>query len=163
MYNSLIFIPAKSRYPVEAALYFEWSMGDDAQNLRAAGIEGEHYDMVDGEIVLRMDNLADTWRSGGAIDVRSFKYRQTIAGVYEFHEQRKEYATIMDYYLYSPYIEEVEEVWTEMHDYVNEQYVKFIIGTRSLNDFQLFAGEVEKMGSAKAFAALNKWYAEAYG
>ncbi|MCL2057607.1 MAG: hypothetical protein FWH01_00910 [Oscillospiraceae bacterium] len=162
IYNSLHFIPSRSRYPVEAALIHEWSMSDEVQDVRSAGFEGEHYDRVNGEIVIREDNPKPTWGSAGTLDWKSFKLRQTIAGVYDFHERRKEYGTIMDYYLYSPYIADVEDVWNELHDYVNEQYIKFIIGTRPLTDFDKFVGEVKALGADQAFAALNEWYVEAY-
>jgi len=163
MYNNLHFIPSRSRYPVEVALYHEWSMTETVQDVRAAGFEGEHYTRdANGEIIINEENPRPTWAGAGTLDWKSFRIRQTIAGVYDFHERRKEYSTVMDYYLYSPYMADVEDYWSELHDYVNEQYVKFIIGTRPLSEFDSFVREVKALGSDEAFEALNAWYKDAY-
>jgi hypothetical protein len=60
--------------------------------------------------------------------------------------------------LYAPPIDSVAENSSELKSFYEEQFTKFIIGERSLDEFDAFVEEYNEIGGAQCHSDMNDWW-----
>lgn len=156
----------------EAVKWLNFAYTEQGHNLMVFGVEGENYDWVDGYpkfrdiITNNPDGLAFAQAlakySCGSMSGPYMKdQRQFEQAVFTYDEQRQAFEAMqsgnISNAIFLPSISRTteessrySEIMGEIETYVKEMFDKFIMGTVSLDEFDNFVANVEKLGIDEA-------------
>lgn len=162
-------ITADCKNPELAAKFLDYFYTDEGRLFANFGIEGVTYNMVDG-----YPKLTDMVIDSGNIQNEISKYANSEFSVVDprYYEQRMIYpeqneaiklwaetnAEAHKLPLILPTAEEANDIskyTTEIEDYVNEMYIKFMIGTESLDKYDEYLAQLDKLGLQKVLKIYN--------
>jgi len=178
-------ISAACKDPLTAAKYLDYGYSEEGIMLYNFGIEGVSYTMVDGkaiytdEIQANPDGLTQAQAmmkyfraSNQGPFIQDVGYIEQYYAKPQQQEALAAWTTDFDVYNSRRYpkatmtAEENEEystIYNEIEGYVDEQVTMFILGTRSLDEYDDFITEVKKLGAERAVelkqAALDRYLA----
>lgn len=176
-YETGIFITKESKYPEIAMQWINFLFSEQGFLLTNYGIEGEHYNMVDGKPILTeyFTNNPDGLSSGEA--QRFLGARPSFANFMsqDFEIQVKMVdpfiAPSVDiiknnsrkppFPLVMATVEEIDVLRTvgvDITTYINENKDMFMLGQRPLDEFDDFVKEVEAMGLSEVLAVKQAQY-----
>lgn len=163
--------------PVAAVKFIDYMYSEEGSNLLTWGIEGETYEVVDGRKVLTEMALSLNEEKGWlklysyAIGHASFpKYDGETVVLASYPEEQliaeRTWADASTALVYPPYITLGEEaqafcddVMDDVNTYITEMEIKFITGEESLDNFDRFVAQLDKMGVSKALEIYREAYA----
>lgn len=168
-------ISAQAKNKEVIAKLFDYFYGEEGNLLMNFGLEGVHYDMVNGNPVYKKEIMNHPEKSllfilfeNGHVE---WAYKQDIR--YENQLVPEDVIAARD--MYVPYIAEpfpaltytdderdvLNEKYTEIQTYKNEMVDKFIMGKEPLEKFDEFVAKIQKMGIADVLnvhqAALERY------
>ena len=165
--NTAISISTTNKHPEETMKWIDFMYSKEGHKLCNFGIEGESYDMVDGypkySDLLMNNPEGKTLSEIGLTYCRSFisgPFVQDTRYVEQFYSNKEQTAAsklwveqlqnASDANIYGMLTpEETEKIASkeaELNTYVNEMYVKWLTGEESLDNFEEYKAQVEKMG-----------------
>ena len=178
--NMLLFIPSNSKNPEAAARVIDFLYSEEGTDLLTWGIEGESYEVVNGEkaytknITENADGLSLTvalevycgeiLNSVGVMNKQkdidrtlAWEEQVTANEAWELNNPGAPTA-LPTVTLTEAEIEEANAIKTDLDTFVDENRLNFILGTRSLDEFEKYQEEMKEMGVEK----LIKIYQAAY-
>lgn len=171
------FISTNCKDPEAAARFLDYFYSEEGSNLISYGIEGESYEIVDGEP--QFTDKVINYSEGLAKGLSLYRHTGNRIGVLTGKSQMMEYTTdqqirAMDLFAYhgdaaaaklmpatSMTSEETEEYNYLMGDiktYADEMHLKFILGTESLDKLPEFVETLKEMGIEDAIAIQQAAY-----
>ena len=155
---------------------FDYLYSEEGMLLMNFGVEGEQFEYVDGEIkytdliMNNPDGLSpqDALRSFGVqsrLTLRQdIRYERAfvsdevnrIRDLYESENHIGAAFPTLDFTSDEQSI--INEKYTEIETYMNEMIDKFIMGVESLDQFDAYAAQIEKMGIADVLAVYQTAY-----
>ncbi len=170
-------ITSACKDPVAAVKFIDYMYSEAGSNLLTWGIEGETYEVVDGKKVLTEMALSVNEEKGWlklysyAIGHASFpKYDGETVVLASYPEEQliaeRTWADASTALIYPPYITMSEEdraycdsVMDDVTTYITEMEIKFITGEESLDNFDRFVAQLDKMGVTRALDIYRAAYA----
>ena len=163
--NFCAVISTKCQVPEIAAQFLNYGYTEEGAKLYSYGIEGKSYDMVDGKAVAKdfiinpptditLETSKVNWlrTEGPYIDLETF-IPDSSHNVQEYIEAKRKVWTNVDNRRrlpeMPPALEDAAEygsLYTEIDMYVDEMFVKFIMGQRPLSEFNQYVEQLNKMG-----------------
>ena len=156
----------ETKLPVALA-WINWAYSEDGFNTTNYGKEGETFDLVDGKPVLRDSIL----KSDEGVSNALMRITSTVGSYWPIQAEglvraknSEAACAAVDTWLENNDIEkhilpnisltdaettEVADLATALSTYVSEQSLKFFTGERSLDEFDAYVGELEKIGLPK--------------
>lgn len=181
--DGMLAITVKNKYPEESAKWADYFYSDEGNLLKNFGIEGETYTMVDGYpkytdlIMKNPDGLSigqaiskytrAATPSPGLIDRR---YHEQYYDVQQQKDAMNLWDSIADYALettmpqVTPTVDEAEElsvITSSVNSYVDEMFVRFVLGTEPMENYDTFLSQIKGMRIERAVeiyqAALKRY------
>jgi putative aldouronate transport system substrate-binding protein len=165
--------------PVETIKYMDFWFGEKGRRLANFGIEGQHYDMIDGKPIFKPEVLnadqpvaAQMWAIGAQVE-RGFHQDYS----YETQWSNKfalEGIALYDEgdYLLDPFLgvsmNEKEKAvydkyWVTIRDYMLEMQQAWILGSSDVEaDWDKYQAQIDRMGYDKVIKAMQSAYDRAY-
>lgn len=160
-----------------AMRFLDWAYSEDGQTLLNLGIEGESYTMVNG-VATMTEKLSKS--PEGATNARlryapiNYPRLASKTLVNPMDKEESEVAnmgvvwnTPAEKYLMPavmPTVQEADElkdIMSEVNKYANSMYLKFVLGTEPIDNFDAFVAQLKKMGIERAIqinqAALDRY------
>lgn len=156
-------IPRGARNKAGGAKFVNYLYTDKRMNLITHGVEGIHYEMKNDEIVYtdayqEFKNWSAVYNIGNS-SRESFMFRLKDKGFYPYFSQIEEFdPTTTEATHLAPPIPAFDDNLTLLEEFVYENAVKFIMGARSLDEFDQYVKEFNNKGGKKAIDAINEWY-----
>ena len=163
-WNAAIFVGASEEQKAAAMKLLDYLYSDEGMMLMNFGVEGEQYEVVDGElkytdlIMNNPDGLSpqDALRSFGVQSLltlrQDVRYENAFVSdaVRSIREQYENEGHVGKAFPTLAFTSDeqsiINEKYTEIETYVNEMIDKFIMGVESLDQFDAYAAKVESMG-----------------
>lgn len=160
---------------IELIKMFDYVYSDEGSMLFNFGIEGESYQYVDGvpqytDLVTESENGLVTWiRSNGMqplIGIRQLpEYEAASCANEDVKNQLFNYVDNGYFYDINPTLvltedeqDSYDSVMSAIKIYVDEELLKFIIGSRPIDEFDSFADRIREMGIDTAIDLENQAY-----
>ncbi len=149
-----------------AARFLDWGFTEDGYEVYNFGIEGESYTMVDGEPKFT-DLMKNNPEGKSFVELSPLYLRASYNGSFvqdaryveesvAYPQQREAYEnwskTNMQKHLVPPFtllddeIDKAGDIKAAITTYVDEMYIKFVTGRESLDNFDKYVEQVEKLG-----------------
>lgn len=164
------YITTKCKNPVEAVKLIDWMYTDEAKLLENWGIEGESYNMVNGKPEFSEKFLADRTRMNMLYAPNALKMNldsrmddmqynlKVQQDAWAIWGDKNDYSTEIDY-KFKPGLSftmeedtKFSEKMTEIRTYVEEMFMKFIMGLEPLEKYDEYVAKVKAMGIDEATA-----------
>lgn len=156
--------PMSAKHTAEFVGFMDWmaNLDNGGINTISFGIEGKHWEMVDG--VVQPNESASEIEYRGSYNVLmpdtgpSGAMRRLINGHADNYNAMNDEVLLEDYSLAAPTIDAWVNNRTVIADYTRENHVKFIMGERPMSEYDDFVDELMDRGLAAATGELNAWY-----
>ncbi|MCR2807543.1 extracellular solute-binding protein [Paenibacillus soyae] len=158
-------ISAETKHPVEAIKYMDFWFSEDGRRLMNFGIEGKHYDLVDGKPKFKDSVLKNTEKTviqqlqeeGGQIELafhQDYAYEEqwtnpiALKGIKDYVSN----GYIMEAYPPVSYTDEERNRFEELNSavltFVEEKLQKWVLGAEPINDetFSKYIKQLEDLG-----------------
>ncbi|MCV6824008.1 MULTISPECIES: extracellular solute-binding protein [Halocynthiibacter] len=173
-------ISHQNENPVETIKYFDFWFTEEGRLLSNFGIEGETYDMVDGEPIYKDEVLnkgepvnAQMWAVGSQIqrgywqDYR-YEWQWTAEAARKGIELYDQHDILTDQFLGVAFTKEEQEVydkyWPSLRTYMLERQQAWVLGTGDITaEWDDYVATLNKMGYEDVIEVLNSAYARQYG
>lgn len=168
-----------NEHPVETIKYFDFWFTEEGKRLANFGIEGQHYDLVNGKAQFKPEIInsdtpvnAQMWAIGAQIQ-RGFPmdYENEVQWSNKYALEGIELYDQGDYLL-EPFMgvslnEKEKEVfdkhWVTIRDYMVEMQQAWILGSRDIEaDWDSYQKSIERMGFSKVIDVMQSAYDRAY-
>ncbi|MDG0792706.1 extracellular solute-binding protein [Cohnella ginsengisoli] len=160
--TTYIIIPKQAKNKLGAAQYLNFLYTPETDELVNYGIEGTDYTKKDGVITQTPEQSANIpWRSIyplGDTDA-GFAARLKAKGLLPYYEPLLQYKKLREETNYAPSVEAYDAKFTELRNYMEENSMKFIMGKRSLSEFDSYVKDFNAKGGQDAIDAMNAWFA----
>ncbi len=159
--STYLVIPKEAKNKTGAVDYYNFLLEEKTDMLITFGIENEDYTVENGTVVQTPEQSNQIpWRTlYFALDTdKSFNARLAAKGFLPYYEQLLPHPQNREETAYSPFVEAWDTKFTELGNYAEENAMKFIMGKRSLDEFDKFVSEFNAKGGAKAIEAMNEWF-----
>lgn len=166
----ILVIPVGAKNPDLAVEFIEYMSSPEAKRIQDYGIEGVDYTInADGAIEQTLDMQNNVgWKIAYEFipTPESFQSRLFLKGFdwafYGLMDAREASNTevVIDYTTFLPAYDKYQEMFQTLglKAYADEMADKFIIGERSLDEFNQYIAELEQRGLAQLTDCLNEWY-----
>ena len=172
-------ISFSNEHPVETIKYFDFWFSEQGSLLSNFGVEGETWDMIDGEPVFKDEVLnsdqavnAQLWAVGAQIkkgypqDYR-YEWQWTADAAREGIELYDSEDLLVDQFLGVAFSQEEQAVydkyWPSIKTYMLERQQAWVLGTGDVNaDWDGYVATLDKMGLEKVLDVMNKAYVRQY-
>ena len=172
-------ISFSNEHPEETIKYFDFWFTEEGRRLSNFGVEGEHYEMIDGEpiftdAVLNSDQPVNSQMYAiGAQIYRGYwmdyRYEEqwTSDAALEGIELYDSQDLLVDQFLGVAFNQEEQQVydkfWPSIQTYMLERQQAWILGTGDVQeDWDDYMSTLEKMGLQDVLEAVNSAYARTY-
>ncbi len=167
-------------HPVETIKYFDFWFTEEGRLLSNFGVEGEQYEMIDGEpvftdAVLNSDQPVNSqlWEIGAQIkkgywqDYR-YEWQWTAQAAREGIELYDSEDLLVDQFLGVAFNEEEQAVydkyWPSIQSYMLERQQAWVLGNGDVEaDWDSYVATLDKMGLNQVLEVMNAAYARQYG
>lgn len=155
-------IPRDAKHPLEAMQLMDFLATEAAQDLVGFGFEGVHYTREGEDIIATPKAEEIRWRIIYQwIDTPySFNHRVRMKGYNPWFIPTETWTVLDDWSLFAPSMDVFDKNAAPLGDFVEENYIKFIMGERPLSEFDEFADEYMARGGQESMDAINEWYAD---
>ncbi len=170
-------VSSGSKYIEEAVRYLDFWYSEEGNRLMNFGVEGVHYDMVDGkpqfksELLAKPDFQTEIVNFGVQMDIgfcQDFEYEKqwlnehAIKGqeMYENSDYIVEQVPPVDMRFTEEEREEYTEIYTQIDTYVDETLAKWILGSAKFSDesWKEYVTQLEKFGVKRMIEIENNAY-----
>ncbi|MEM7488155.1 MAG: extracellular solute-binding protein [Pseudomonadota bacterium] len=170
----------QNEHPVETIKYFDFWFSEEGRRLANFGVEGEHYDMIDGKPVFKQEFLDQ-----GPVNRSLYLIGAQLQGRgyfqdYEYEKQwTNEFAQagidlydegdyLIDQFLGVSFNAEEQRVydrtWPSIRDYMLERQQGWILGNGDvMADWDDYLSTLDSMGFQDLLAVMNSAYERQYG
>jgi len=165
-------IPKTAKNPEHAMIWMNEKLKKDNFTHIAVGYEGETFNLVDGKYIPIMPAFTEKrntayWYLTGTREVEysemwlaRLRRHPDVGGHYDDQTSR-----IDEFYRenpvgYMPPLESVTKYEKTVQKLIIDNYIKFVTGTRSFDEYDEFLKEVDNAGLDKMTEEVNKWYAK---
>lgn len=177
--NDVWVINSESEHIDEALRFMDYLYSEEGAMLCSYGIEGEHYTVKDGKVELIMEPV-NYYKENANDPYREYKNSLgtgALAVSGRFYETRKWFLDEDSNAMYQFWLDDpnmlpytytlclsqeqsdaVVDKKTSCDTYVSSESLKFIMGTRPLEEFDVFVAELIKMGAKDVEAVYNEAY-----
>jgi putative aldouronate transport system substrate-binding protein len=169
-----------NKHPVETIKYMDFWFTEEGSLLANFGIEGVHYDIVDGEPIYRDSVLesgepvnAQMWAAGAQIQrgyPQDFRYewQWTRDSAREGIELYDQHDLLADQFLGVAFTKDEQAVfdryWPSIRTYMLERQQAWVLGTGDIKeDWNDYVETLNDMGLQDVFDVMNSAYARQYG
>ena len=167
-------------HPVETIRYFDFWFTEEGRLLSNFGVEGEQYEMIDGEpiftdAVLNSDQPVNSqlWAVGAQIkkgywqDFR-YEWQWTAPAAREGIELYDSHDLLVDQFLGVAFNKEEQAVydkyWPSIQSYMLERQQAWVLGNGDVEaDWDGYLATLDKMGFDEVIEVMNAAYARQYG
>ena len=173
-------IGATNEHPVETIKYFDFWFSEEGRRLANFGVEGEHYDMVDGEPIFKPEFMAQgpvnrsLYLIGAQLQGRGYfqDYNYEKQWTNEFAQKGidlyDEGDYLIDQFLGVAFNEEEQRVydryWGSIRDYMLERQQGWILGNGDVEaDWDDYIETLNEMGLQEVLEVMNSAYQRQYG
>jgi putative aldouronate transport system substrate-binding protein len=155
-------IPRDADHPREVIQLMDFLATEEAQDVVGFGFEDEHYTRENQTIIPTPEAENIRWRIIYQwIDTPySFNHRVRMKGYNPWFVPTEQWTVIDNWQLFAPAMETFDKNAAPLDDFVEESYIKFIMGERPLDEFEEFAEEYLQRGGLASMGAINEWYEE---
>ncbi|WP_112479470.1 extracellular solute-binding protein [Vibrio variabilis] len=168
-----------NEHPIETIKYFDFWFTQEGKRLANFGIQGEHYDLVDGKPVFKKEILeADTpvnaqmWAIGAQVQ-RGFPMdyqnevqwsnKYALEGIALYDQGDYLLEPFMGVSLNAKEKDIYDKHWVTIRDYMVEMQQAWILGSRDIEkDWPNYQKSIERMGYKKVVSAMQAAYDRAY-
>ena len=165
--------------PVETIKYFDFWFTEEGRLLANFGIEGVHYDMIDGEPIYKQEVLnssqpvnAQMWAVGAQIqrgywqDYR-YEWQWTAQAARDGIELYDQHDLLVDQFLGVAFNKEEQAVydryWPSIRTYMLERQQAWVLGSGDImEDWDDYIETLNDMGYDQVIEVLNSAYARQY-
>jgi len=170
-----------NKHPVETIKYFDFWFSEKGRRLSNFGVEGTHYNMIDGkptftDAILNSDVPVNNFLYTIGAQLQGRGYYQD----YRYEEQwSNKFALegialydqgdyLIDQFLGVAFNKEEQKVydkyWASIRDYMLERQQAWVLGTGDVEkDWDGYISQINKMGYEKVVAAMQSAYKRQYG
>ncbi len=169
-----------NEHPVETIKYFDFWFTEEGRRLANFGVEGVHYDMVDGEAIYKDEILssdqpvnAQMWAVGaqiprGFFQDFSYEWQWTAEAAREGIDLYDQHDLLFDQFLGVSFTKEEQEVydryWPSIQTYMLERQQAWVLGSGDIKeDWDSYMNTLNKMGFEDVIRVLNDAYSRQYG
>ncbi len=168
-----------NEHPIETIKYFDFWFTQEGKRLANFGIQGEHYDLIDGKPVFKKEILeADTpvnaqmWAIGAQVQ-RGFPMdyqnevqwsnKYALEGIALYDQGDYLLEPFMGVSLNAKEKDIYDKHWVTIRDYMVEMQQAWILGSRDIEkDWPNYQKSIERMGYKKVVNAMQAAYDRAY-
>lgn len=172
-------ISHSNKHPVETIKYFDFWFTEEGRLLSNFGVEGETWDMIDGEPVFKPEVLNSTqavnsqlWELGAQIkkgywqDYR-YEWQWTAPAAREGIELYDSEDLLVDQFLGVAFNKEEQDVydrlWPSIQTYMLERQQAWVLGSSDIEaDWDDYIETINKMGYSDVIEVMNSAYARQY-
>ncbi|WP_424932410.1 extracellular solute-binding protein [Amaricoccus macauensis] len=172
-------ISYSNEHPVETIKYFDFWFTEPGRLLSNFGVEGETWDMVDGEPVFKPEVLnsdravnSQLWEVGAQIkkgywqDYR-YEWQWTAPAAREGIELYDSADLLVDQFLGVAFNKEEQAIydryWPSIQTYMLERQQAWVLGTGNIeNDWDAYLATLDNMGYGQVIQVMNDAYARQY-
>ncbi|NOU69416.1 extracellular solute-binding protein [Paenibacillus sp. LMG 31461] len=154
-------IPKGAKNPEGIAEYLNYMSSPEAMKVQDYGIEGTDYKVENGKPTQTIEqSTAVGWRIlYQLMDTKDNSQNRLVAkGFIPYYNPVLKNVQVKEETYYAPSIDDYDKKLTELITFKNQNVVKFIMGARSLNEFDAFVSEFNSRGGKAAIDAMNAWY-----
>ncbi|PRY26549.1 carbohydrate ABC transporter substrate-binding protein (CUT1 family) [Aliiruegeria haliotis] len=173
-------ISTANDHPVETIKYFDFWFTEEGRLLSNFGVEGETWDMINGEPVFKPEVLnsdrpvnSQLWEVGAQIkkgywqDYR-YEWQWTAQAAREGIELYDTHDLLVDQFLGVAFNKDEQAVydkhWPSIRQYMLERQQAWVLGTGDIEaDWDDYISTLNKMGYDKVIAVMNEAYSRQYG
>ncbi|MEP3296968.1 MAG: extracellular solute-binding protein [Pseudoruegeria sp.] len=167
-------------HPVETIKYFDFWFTEEGRRLANFGVEGEHYDMVDGKAIFKQEFLdagpvnRSLYQVGAQLQGRGYyqDYGYEIQWSNEFALEgidlydQGDY--LIDQFLGVAFNADEQKVydryWGSLRDYMLERQQGWILGNGDVEaDWDAYSAQLEKLGLSDVLEVMQSAYERQYG
>ncbi|RKF20003.1 extracellular solute-binding protein [Alginatibacterium sediminis] len=169
-----------NEHPVETIKYFDFWFTEEGRNLSNFGIEGVHYDLVDGKATFKPEIL----NAGTPINTQMWQVgAQVQRGFYQDYEYERQWSNkhalegialyeagdyLLEPYMGVAFVEDEKKVydkyWPSIKTYMLEMQQAWILGTSDVNeDWDKYQSQLERLGYSKVMKVMESAYERQYG
>lgn len=169
-----------NEHPVETIKYFDFWFSEEGRRLANFGVEGQHYDMVDGKAIFKQEFLdqgpvnSSLWQVGSQLQSRGYfqDYGYEIQWSNEFALEgidlydQGDY--LIDQFLGVAFTVDEQKVydkyWPSIRDFMLERQQQWVLGNGDvMEDWDEYMATLKKMGLDDVLEVMNSAYARQYG
>ncbi|MNH95110.1 Lipoprotein LipO precursor [compost metagenome] len=154
-------IPKGAKNAEGVVEFINYLSSPEALKIQDYGIEGTDYKLDNGKPVQTIEQSnAIGWRIlYQQMDTKTnFQNRLVAKGFPPYYDPLVKNVQVKEETFYAPSIDAYDKKLTELITFKNENVVKFIMGARSLNEFDAFVKEFNSRGGTAAIDAMNEWF-----
>lgn len=169
-------IASSNQHKVESIKYFNFWYTDAGNRLANYGVEGIHYDLVDGKPVVKQEfldttkSMTETWWGEGIALYIGYVQDFEAEKVWMSDSAKEAFnlyvdnGYIRDAFPQLSFTEEEQKVitekWTAVNTYMSEQQQKWIFGTEDVETtFDSYMAQCRQLGMDEVLEAYNSAYA----
>lgn len=159
--NKYFVVPKGAKNPEGAIEFFNYMASEDALKVQDYGLEGKNYKVDNGKVVQTLEESnAIGWRIVYQLmdTPANTVNRMNVKGFTPYYEPLLKDKQVREETYYAPSIDAYDKKLTELITFKSENTVKFIMGARSLNEFDDFVKEFNARGGTAAINAMNEWF-----
>ena len=168
-----------NKHPVETIKYFDFFFSEEGRRLANFGIEGKHYDMIDGKPIFKPEVLnadkpinAQLWSVGAQVP-RGFHMdysyemqwsnKHALEGIALYDEGDYLVPEFFGVALNKKEKSVYDKYWMSIQNYMLEKQQAWILGTRDVDaDWDDYMSQVERMGYSKVMEVMQSAYDRQY-
>lgn len=172
-------ISYSNKHPVETIKYFDFFFSEEGRRLANFGIEGKHYDMIDGKPIFKPEVLnadkpinAQLWSVGAQVP-RGFHMdynyeiqwsnKHAMEGIALYDEGDYLVPEFFGVALNKQEKSVYDKYWMSIQNYMLEKQQAWILGTRDVDaDWDDYMSQVERMGYSKVMEVMQSAYDRQY-
>ncbi|MFA0086815.1 extracellular solute-binding protein [Vibrio sp. 10N.261.51.F12] len=168
-----------NEHPVETVKYFDFWFTQQGKRLANFGIEGEHYDVVDGKPTFKKTILesdtpvnAQMWAIGAQIqrgfpmdyaNEEQWSNKHALEGIALYDQGDYLLEPFMGVSLNAKEKDTYDKHWITIRDFMVEKQQAWILGSRDIEkDWPEYMESIERMGYSKVVAVMQSAYDRAY-
>ncbi len=153
-------IPRDAAHPEDTIKLMDFLATEEAQDLVGFGFEGVHYTREGQDIIATPKAEEIRWRIIYQwIDTPySFNHRVRMKGYNPWFIPTEQWTVLDNWVEFRPAIDVFDKNLAPLNDFVEENFLKFIMGERPLSEFDAFKAEYLKRGGQASIDAINAWY-----
>ena len=170
-----------NEHPVETIKYFDFWFSEEGRRLANFGVEGQHYDMVDGKPIFKEEILTNgqpvnnqLYAIGSQLQARGYfqDYGYEVQWSNEYALEGialyDEGDYLIDQFLGVAFNAEEQRVydrnWPSIRDYMLERQQSWILGQGDvMADWDEYMATLESMGLSDVLAVMQSAYVRQYG
>jgi len=157
-FNATVVIPKDAENKQAAFNFIDYLCSEKGRSIQNYGVEGYGFGDAENATPEQILNSAFVYIYQLVDSEEGFALRVRRKNMYTGYKQLLSYPKRIEPMNIAPAMDVYADLYPSISTHILENTVKFIMGARSLSEFDKFVNELEEKGAVEAMAAVNEWY-----